>query len=85
MEEKEIGKVIHYFGHVEVGIIEITEGELKLGDKIAIRGHTTDFEQKVESIQVEHQDVETAGKGDVIGIKVKEKVRQHDAVYRIIE
>jgi len=85
MEEKEIGKVIHYFGHVEVGIIEIAEGKLKLGDKIAIRGHTTDFEQKVESMQVEHQDVLTAGKGDVIGIKVREKVRQHDAVYRIIE
>lgn len=85
MEEKEIGEITHYFGHIDVGIIEISAGGLSLGDRISIRGHTTGFEQAIESMQIEHEEVDKAGKGDVIGIKVKEKVRPHDKVYKIIE
>ena len=79
-EEKEIGEITHYFGHVEVGVIEISSGELKDGDKIAIRGHTTNIEQEVKSMQIE---VETAKKGDSVGIKVKERVRPGDKVFKI--
>ena len=85
MEEKEIGQITHYFGHVDVGIIEISQGELKIGDKIVIRGHTTKLEEVVESMQIEHEKVETAKKGDSVGIKVKERVRTGDKVYIVSE
>ena len=85
MEEKEIGQIAHYFGHVDVGVIEISDGELKIGDKIAIRGHTTNLEEVVESMQIEHEKVETAKKGDSVGIKVKERVRTGDKVYIVTE
>ena len=85
MEEKEIGQITHYFSHVDVGIIEISQGELKVGDKIAIRGHTTKLEEVVESMQIEHEKVETAKKGDSVGIKVNERVRTGDKVYIISE
>ncbi len=84
MEEKKIGKVAKYFSHVEAAVIEISEGELKVGDTIAIRGHTTNFEQKVESMQIEHEAIEVAKKGDSVGTKVKERVRPHDTVYKVI-
>jgi translation elongation factor EF-1alpha len=84
MEEKKIGKVVKYFSHVEAAVIEISEGELKVGDKIAIRGHTTNLEQEVESMQIELDAIEVAKKGDSVGIKVKERVRPHDTVYKII-
>lgn len=83
MEEKEIGKVAKYFTHVEAAVVELS-GELRVGDKIAIRGHTTNLEQEVKSMQVEHETIEVAEKGDSIGIKVKERVRPHDTVYKII-
>ena len=85
MEEKEIGKIAHYFSHVGVGVIEISGGELKVGDTIAIKGHTTKLEQKIESMQIEHDVVEAAKKGDSVGTKVKERVRPGDKVYKIIE
>ena len=82
MAEKEIGKVSSYFSHVSVAAIKLT-GKLKVGDKIHIKGHTTDFETSVEGIQIEKDPVQEAKKGDHIGIKVPEKVRPHDAVLLI--
>jgi len=67
-----------------VGIIELSK-ELKVGDTIHIKGSTTDFEQKVESMQIEHENVEKAKKGDAIGLKVKEKAREGDEVYKVLE
>ena len=81
-EEKLIGRVTHYYSHLSVGIVELTEGELRLGDLIHVKGAHTDFTQTVDSIQVEHQNVERAEKGKSVGIKVKEKVREHDQVFR---
>lgn len=78
-----IGHITHYFSHLGVGIIELTEGELKLGDTIHVKGTHTDFTQTVDSMQVEHQNVTRAEKGKVVGIKVKEKVREHDRVFRV--
>lgn len=84
-EKKEvlIGKITHFFGKIKVGIIEITKGSLAVGDTIHVKGSTTDFEQKVDSMQVEHETVDKAKKGDVIGLKVKEKVREADEVYKV--
>lgn len=84
-KEELIGKITHYFGKIEVGIIEITKGSLAVGDMIHIKGSTTDFEQPVKSIQIEHEQVEKAKKGDAIGLKVKDKVREGDEVYKLIK
>ncbi len=84
MEEKLIGKITHYYGKIGVGIVELS-APLKVGDKIHIKGNSTDFEQVVESIQVEHQNVNSAKQGEVIGLKVKDRVREGDEVYLVIE
>jgi len=80
MEEKLIGKITHYFGKISVAIVELS-GVLKAGDRIHVKGGTTDFEQDISSIQIEHENVEKAKKGDAIGLKVDEKVREGDEVY----
>ena len=78
---KEVGKVFAYYSKIEEAAIKLTE-ELRVGDKIAVKGATTDFEQVVSSMQSEHKKVEKAKKGDSIGIKVKDKVRPNDIVYK---
>ena len=80
MTKKEIGKVSSFFSHVSVAAIKLTD-KLKAGDKIHIKGNTTDFENTVESIQIEKKEVKSAKKGDHIGIKVPEKVRPKDTVF----
>jgi len=82
MEEK-IGRVIHYYTRLGVAAIELTDGNLRIGDRIHIQGHTTNFEQQIESMQIEHKDVAEAKKGDSVGIKVKEHVREQDTVYKV--
>jgi translation elongation factor EF-1alpha len=82
MGEKEIGKVSTYFSHVGVAAIKLS-GKLKIGDKIHIAGNTTDFEQEVESMQIENKKVSQAKKGDHIGIKIEEKVRSNDKVFLV--
>lgn len=81
-KEELIGKITHYFDKIEVGIIEITKGKLAVGEEIHVKGATTDFEQVVDSMQIEHEQVKTAKKGDAIGLKVKDKVREGDEVYK---
>lgn len=81
-EEKLVGRITHYYSHLGVGIVELTDGELKVGDVIHVKGKHTDFTQSVDSIQIEHQSVTRAEKGKVVGIKVKNKVREHDQVFR---
>ncbi|MDD5760478.1 MAG: translation elongation factor-like protein [Candidatus Pacebacteria bacterium] len=83
MEEKLIGKITHYFNKIGVAIIELTDG-LKKGDRVHIKGHSTDFEQDVSSMQIDRQDVEKAKKGDAIGLKVDQKVKEGDEVYLIL-
>jgi len=84
MPEEEIGKVASYFSKIGVAAIDIIKGTLKVGDKIHIKGHTTDIEQDVDSIQIEHQNVPEAKPGDSIGIKVKDRVRDHDVVFKVL-
>jgi len=78
-----IGKIIHYYDHIEVGIIELNKGALEVGSIIKIKGTTTDFEQNVKSMQIEHEQINKAKKGDVIGLKVKDKTREGDLVYKV--
>jgi putative protease len=77
-----IGSITHYYDGLEVGIVEL-KSELKVGDKIKIKGHTTEVDQAVDSMQVDHKDVKEAKKGDVVGIKVSSRVREGDEVYKV--
>jgi putative protease len=83
MEEKEVGRITHYYGNISVGIVELSD-ILKVGDTIHIKGHASDFNQTVDSIQIEHKNVSEAKAGDLVGIKVIQKVHPHDKVYKII-
>ena len=83
MKEQEIGYVSKYFGQISVAAIEITAGKISVGDTIHIKGHTTDLNDEIKSMQIEHDDVENAKKGDSIGIKVTDKVRRKDKVFKI--
>ncbi|MFH1392379.1 MAG: translation elongation factor-like protein [bacterium] len=80
-EEKQAGKITHYFGNLGVGVVELS-GVLKKGDQIHIKGATTDFEQIAESMQIDGKDIDQAKKGDAIGVKFNEKVRQGDLVLK---
>ena len=81
MTETRIGTVTHYYGHLNVAGVTITDSELHTGDTIHVKGHTSDFEQKVESMEIDHEAVEVARPGDQIGLMVIEHAREHDTVY----
>jgi len=83
--EEEIGRITHYFSKVNVGILEMTKGKLRIGDTIHIKGHTTDFYQNINSMQVDHNSVESAESGDLIGLKVENQVREKDLVFKVSE
>lgn len=85
MAEQKVGSVLHYFDQVRVAALKIEKGSLKVGDSIHIKGHTTDFTQKVESMQTEHKAIKEAKKGDDVGIKVKDRVREQDDVFKVTE
>ncbi len=84
MKEERIGVITHYFGNVSVGIIQLKD-LLKVGDTIHIKGSHDDITQMVESMQIEHQPVQKAGRGDLVGIKVPQKVHPNDKVYKVVE
>lgn len=85
MEEKRVGKVVGYFAKIGVAAIEIEEEGLKIGDTIHIKGHTTDITQQVTSMQIEKQPIQEAKPGDAVGVKVDDRVRRGDTVYKVIE
>ena len=78
-----IGVVTHYYGNLLVAIVKLEAGTLRVGDTIHIRGHTSDFSQRVESLQVEHAAVNEVGPRDEFGIKVLQHAREHDVVYKL--
>ena len=84
MPEQKVGEVMKFFSKPSVAAIKL-DGELKVGDRIKFKGHTTDFEDQVQSMQIENQAVEKAGAGDMIGIRVKERVREKDLVYKVTD
>ena len=85
MPEQKVGEVMKFFSKASVAAIKLTDGELKVGDRIKIKGHTTDFEDQIQSMQIENKPVEKAGPGEMIGIKVKDRVREKDLVYRVTD
>jgi len=83
MQEKEIGKIAHYYGNISVGIIELSDS-LTVGETIHIKGHSEDFTQSIDSMQIEHANVQEAKAGDLVGIKVMQKVHPQDKVFKVI-
>jgi len=79
---EEVGHVSGFFAHPSVAIVELT-APLRLGDRVYIKGHTTDFQQVVESMQLDRQPVQEAQAGQSVGVKVPERCRQHDVVYKL--
>lgn len=80
---EQIGSIRHYYSKIGVAVIDLT-AKIAVGDTVRIKGVTTDFRQKVESMQIEHANVENAGAGQSIGLKVTDKVREGDLVYKIL-
>jgi len=81
--EEEIGTIDHYYNHAHIAGIHVENGRLKVGDRIHVRGYTTDFEEEITSMQVNHTDVREVGEGAHVGVPVHERVRVHDRVYII--
>lgn len=83
--ETKLGHITHYFGKIMVAAIELTDGDLAVGDTIHIKGHTSDFNEKINSMQIEHAEVQKATKGQSIGIRVSEHARVGDEVFKVVE
>jgi putative protease len=84
MERKKVGEVFHFFGHISVAAIRLTDGSLAIGDTVQIQGPTTNLEQTVDTLQIEHAAVTNAGMGQEVGMKVRERVREKDFVYKLV-
>lgn len=85
MVEAEVGRVTHYFSKIGVAAIEITQDRLAVGDTIRVKGHTSDFLQKIDSIQIDGKSVPEATVGQSIGIKTAEHARVHDQVFKVVD
>lgn len=83
-EEVEVGKVTIFFAKPSVVAIDIVSGSLSVGDTIRVKGATTNFEQKIESMEIDRKPVPNASAGQSVGIKVKERARPHDKVYKVV-
>lgn len=85
MSEEQVAVVVKFFPKPSVAALEITGGTIKKGDILRYKGHTTDFTEEVISMEIDNNPVEEAKAGDLIGLKVKERVREHDKVYKVTE
>ena len=81
--EKRVGTVTHYYSHLSVAVVQMESGSLRVGDTIRVSGHTSDFRQRVESMQIEHQPVSEVSAGQEFGLRVNDHVRERDAVYKV--
>jgi len=81
---KEVGRVTHYFSKIGVAVLELSD-KLSVGDRILIRGMTTNVEQTVDSMQIDRVDIESAEAGKSVGLKVEDRVREGDSVYKILQ
>lgn len=84
VQEVEVGKVSIFFAKPSVAAVEITSGTIAIGDTIKIVGATTNFEQKIESMEIDRKPIPSASAGQSVGIKVKERVRPHDKVFKMV-
>ena len=78
-----LGVVTHYFPHVQAAVVKIAQGDVRQGDSLSFRGHTTKFNQVATSMQIDHRPIQVAHKGDELGIRVKSRVRAGDKVYKV--
>jgi translation elongation factor EF-1alpha len=85
MTEEQVGVVIKFFTKPSVAAIEVTGGTIMKGDRLAFKGHTTDFTEDVKSLEIDNKIVEAAKPGDMIGLKVSQRVRENDKVYKVVE
>ncbi len=83
MSEELIGEVSHWFGNINVAGIKLSD-ELAVGDRVHIKGHTSDFEEEIASMQLDNEDVEVAGAGDEIGVRLQSRARVGDGVYKVM-
>jgi len=85
MHETKVGVITHYFGKISVAVVKATEGAIAVGDKLHIKGHTTDLTQVVDSLQIEHQPVERIEVGQEAGMKVSARVHENDEVFKVTD
>ena len=85
MAEEEVGVIVKFFAKPSVAALKITKGSIKKGDILKYKGHTTDFTEEVKSMEIDNQPVDEAKVGDMIGIKVEERVREKDIVYKVVD
>ena len=85
MDKDQVGVVVNFYAKPSVAAIKVTSGSIKKGDLLKYKGHTTDFTEEVASIEINNQPVEEAKADDLIGIKVTERVRENDKVYKVVE
>ena len=85
MEEEQVGIVIKFFAKPSVAAIEVTGGSIRKGDRLAFKGHSTDFIESVQSMEINNVAVEEAKQGEMVGLKVSQKVRENDKIYRVVE
>jgi putative protease len=83
MPEQQVGVIVKFFAKPSVAAIEVTNGTIKKGDMLRFLGHTTDFTEEAQSMQIDNQPVEEAKVGDMLGMKVSERVRENDKVYKV--
>ena len=85
MPEEQVAVIVKFFAKPSVAALEVTGGTIKKGDLLRYKGHTTDFTEEVRSMEVDNQSVDEAKPGDMVGVKVKERVRENDKVYKVEE
>lgn len=85
MPEQQVAVIVKFFAKPSVAALQVTDGSIKKGDTLRYKGHTTDFTEVVDSMEVDNQPVEEAKVGDLIGVKVKERVRENDKVYKVVD
>ena len=85
MPEEEVAVIVKFFAKPSVAALEITSGTVKTGDILRYKGHTTDFTEEITSMEIDNQSVTEAKVGDLVGVKVKDRVRENDKVYKVVE
>lgn len=85
MPEEQVAVIVKFFAKPSVAALEVTNGTIKKGDILRYKGHTTDFTEEISSMEIDNQVVEEVKVGDLVGVKVKERVRENDTVYKVVE
>jgi putative protease len=85
MPEEQVAVIVKFFAKPSVAALEVTNGSIKIGDVLKYKGHTTDFTEEITSMEIDNQSVVEAKVGDLVGVKVKERVRENDTVYKVVE